>query len=127
MVGWLNQCRDTKTLISDVMIRTKAKEAAKVLMIGEDKFKASAGWVENFKHRHNIKKGVWIGKPAPPAPSVDMNTFPNAYNPLPFMATGAGNDAHTGLGDIVQDDAFGQSPQENIVPQVPDSLSDGSV
>lgn len=43
------------------MIRTKAKDAAKDMGIGEEKFKASAGWVENFKHRHGIRKGIWTG------------------------------------------------------------------
>ena len=43
------------------MIRTKAREVAREMDIGEDKFKASAGWVENFKHRQGIKKGVWNG------------------------------------------------------------------
>lgn len=72
LVTWLEQCRVTKTLISDVMIRTKAKEAAKIMDIGEDKFKASAGWVENFKHRHGIKKGVWVGKPFPGFVDLDF-------------------------------------------------------
>ncbi|KAI5120766.1 hypothetical protein M0805_004729 [Coniferiporia weirii] len=63
---WLLGCRNVKSLISDVMIRTKAREAAKLLGIGEDKFKASAGWVENFKHRQGIKKGIWVGRPEPP-------------------------------------------------------------
>ena len=40
------------------MLRSKAKEIAKDLKLGEDKFKASAGWVENFKHRNNIVKGI---------------------------------------------------------------------
>lgn len=30
--------------------------------IGDDKFKASSGWVENYKHRHGIRKGIWEGK-----------------------------------------------------------------
>ncbi|KAJ3513379.1 hypothetical protein NMY22_g15055 [Coprinellus aureogranulatus] len=29
--------------------------------IGEDRFKASSGWIENFRHRHNIRSGKWIG------------------------------------------------------------------
>ena len=43
------------------MIRNKAREIAKSLRISEDKFKASSGWVENFKHRHGIRRGVWHG------------------------------------------------------------------
>ncbi|THH09519.1 hypothetical protein EW145_g1937 [Phellinidium pouzarii] len=59
---WLQECHTSKTLISDVMIRTKAREVARELGLGEDKFKASAGWVENFKHRQGIKKGIWVGR-----------------------------------------------------------------
>jgi Tc5 transposase DNA-binding domain len=33
-----------------------------MLCITEDKFKASSGWVENFKHRHGIRGGVWHGE-----------------------------------------------------------------
>ena len=33
-----------------------------MLFITEDKFKASSGWVENFKHRHGIRGGVWHGE-----------------------------------------------------------------
>ena len=43
------------------MIRNKAKEVAKQLQIPEDKFKASSGWVENFKHRHGIRRGQFHG------------------------------------------------------------------
>jgi hypothetical protein len=45
--------------LSDHMIRSRAKEIARSLNIPEDKFKASSGWVENFKHRHNIRRGIW--------------------------------------------------------------------
>lgn len=47
--------------LSDASIRTKAKEVARSLEIGEDKFKASSGWVENFKQRHGIRGGNWHG------------------------------------------------------------------
>lgn len=56
--------------MSDIEIRTRAKEIAKERGIGEDKFKASAGWVENFKHRNNIKKGIFQGVSMP-----DPETF----------------------------------------------------
>ncbi|KAL4250782.1 hypothetical protein ABKN59_006091 [Abortiporus biennis] len=48
-------------VLSDNVIREKAKEIAKELQWPEEKFKASSGWVENFKHRHGIRKGVWHG------------------------------------------------------------------
>lgn len=62
MREWLSECRAKKQLIQDIAIRQKAREVAREMHIGEDKFKASAGWVENFKHRHGIKKGIWIGR-----------------------------------------------------------------
>jgi hypothetical protein len=66
MEAWLHdvhkngRTRPSVTL-SDHNIRTRAKEIARNLQISEEKFKASSGWVENFKHRHNIKRGVWNG------------------------------------------------------------------
>jgi hypothetical protein len=50
-----------KKTITDNSIREKAKETAKMLNISDDKFKASSGWIENFKTRHGIRSGVWSG------------------------------------------------------------------
>ena len=44
--------------VSDIAIRTRAKEIAKKKGISEDKFKASVGWVENFKQSNKVKKGI---------------------------------------------------------------------
>lgn len=62
---WLEKCRDSGTHITDAMIRSKACEIARGLDIGADKFKASAGWVANYKRRIGIKKGIWAGRPEP--------------------------------------------------------------
>lgn len=48
------------------MIRDQAKAVANSLGINSDKFKASPGWIENFKHRHGIRKGIWAGVPEIP-------------------------------------------------------------
>ncbi|TFY68822.1 hypothetical protein EVG20_g3397 [Dentipellis fragilis] len=61
LANWLLECHETKTILSDSNIRAKAKQVSKALQIPDDKFKASSGWVENFKHRHGIKRGVWHG------------------------------------------------------------------
>ncbi|KIN92907.1 hypothetical protein M404DRAFT_172329 [Pisolithus tinctorius Marx 270] len=61
LVNWLVQMKQQNTLLTDALIRNKAKETARNLQIPEERFKASSGWVENFKHRHNIRKGVWLG------------------------------------------------------------------
>lgn len=59
----LKQCTKDKVHLTDQLIRSKAREVAKDIGISDDKFKASSGWVENFKHRHNIRRGVLIGRP----------------------------------------------------------------
>lgn len=61
LVKWLVECTQNKTVLSDALIRAKAKETARDLHIPDEKFKASSGWVENFKHRHGIRAGVWSG------------------------------------------------------------------
>ncbi|KAF5382521.1 hypothetical protein D9615_002955 [Tricholomella constricta] len=58
---WLEDCTQKKTPITDNSIRARAKETARRLHIAEEKFKASSGWVENFKSRHNIRGGAWLG------------------------------------------------------------------
>ena len=59
----LIECRDSNTTVTDAMIHAKAREIPQRLQTPEDKFKASAGWVENNKHRANIRKDVWNGRP----------------------------------------------------------------
>ncbi|KAF9649764.1 hypothetical protein BDM02DRAFT_1753089 [Thelephora ganbajun] len=62
LVDWLSTTAVPQNItLSDSLIRNKARDIAKVLRISEDKFKASSGWVENFKHRHGIRRGVWHG------------------------------------------------------------------
>jgi Tc5 transposase DNA-binding domain len=58
---WLIETRASNIALSDALIRQKAKDTARSLDISEEKFKASSGWVENFKHRHGIRGGVWHG------------------------------------------------------------------
>jgi hypothetical protein len=60
---WLERLSQSQTHITDAMIRDQAKTVAKYLDIPEDKFKASAGWIENFKSRHGVRKGIWTGDP----------------------------------------------------------------
>ena len=55
------ECTDDKIVMTDAMIRNKAREISRNLGWPEERFKASSGWVENFKHRHGIRKGIWHG------------------------------------------------------------------
>ncbi|KAF9267516.1 CenpB-DNA-bind-domain-containing protein [Marasmius fiardii PR-910] len=61
MLAWISEPATTRRAISDTRLREKALALAKSIGIGEDKFKASSGWVENFKHRHGIRNGTYEG------------------------------------------------------------------
>ncbi|PFH53942.1 hypothetical protein AMATHDRAFT_44982 [Amanita thiersii Skay4041] len=54
---WVLECSNNNTAITDSLIRAKAREAAQKLNISEERFKASSGWIENFKLRNGIKNG----------------------------------------------------------------------
>ena len=58
---WLEECHSKQTVITDSLIRAKAKEVAQRLHIPEERFKASSGWIENFKLRQGIKSGKLTG------------------------------------------------------------------
>ncbi|KAJ8523164.1 hypothetical protein ONZ45_g257 [Pleurotus djamor] len=58
--NWLEQATTSNQSLSDAMIRSKAKEFAHEVGYDDEKFKASSGWIENFKHRNNIKGGKWL-------------------------------------------------------------------
>ncbi|KAJ4482231.1 hypothetical protein J3R30DRAFT_2144909 [Lentinula aciculospora] len=47
--------------LSDASLREKARDIARSHGITTEQFKASSGWVENFKNRHGIKNGFWGG------------------------------------------------------------------
>lgn len=51
--------------LTDQLLRTTALAVARDLRIPEDKFKASSGWLENFKHRHGIRNGIREGAESP--------------------------------------------------------------
>jgi hypothetical protein len=63
MLDWMKEVSDQSPgeefVLSDSLLRKKAKEIAEKHGEGQA-FKASAGWLENFKRRHNIVKGRWI-------------------------------------------------------------------
>lgn len=88
MRRWLQECIDNDTSISDSLVRSRALEIAKTLGIPEDKFKASSGWIENFKHRHGIRSGKWTqgikNAPVSQNPNPGLNGFPSAAT-LPLL------------------------------------------
>jgi hypothetical protein len=60
MLNSLQEWSDRDEVITDQLIRERALSIAKSFHITSDKFKGSSGWVENFKHRHDIRRGEWF-------------------------------------------------------------------
>ncbi|GBE83194.1 Tigger transposable element-derived protein [Sparassis crispa] len=86
LLDWLKECKKNKTIITDALIRNTAKQYALDMGITEEKFKASSGWVENFKNRHGIRKGIFNGYPQQKkasrvAPREDNNAGVPEYLP----------------------------------------------
>ncbi|KAJ3568117.1 hypothetical protein NP233_g5926 [Leucocoprinus birnbaumii] len=83
MLLWLEELSEAGDTITDAKIQKKALEIADELRkkygtIGSEKgkdkdesFKASAGWIENFKRRHHVKGGVWHGRRKAEEPEVE--------------------------------------------------------
>lgn len=56
LLKWVKECQENGTNITDTRIKTKAKECAAEIGLPEGKFKASSGWIENFKIRNNLTR-----------------------------------------------------------------------
>lgn len=61
LAEWVETVSKDGVVLSDALLRSKAREIGNAVGYTMDKFKASSGWLENFKHRHGIKRGVWTG------------------------------------------------------------------
>ena len=60
MQQWLRECQTENKTITDAAIREKAKSLVPDLVL-MGTFKASAGWLDNFKQRNGIRQGRWEG------------------------------------------------------------------
>ncbi|KDQ20826.1 hypothetical protein BOTBODRAFT_169540 [Botryobasidium botryosum FD-172 SS1] len=80
LASWVRDCVRDKIVLTDALIRERARECARSLGIGDDKFKASSGWVENFKHRNSIRRGTqWLRPEQLPQPvEMDSSSGSNA-------------------------------------------------
>ncbi|RDX50295.1 CenpB-DNA-bind-domain-containing protein [Lentinus brumalis] len=56
---WVKLASKTGKTLTDSVLRQKAREIGDEMGYTTEKFKASSGWLENFKHRHGIRRGVW--------------------------------------------------------------------
>ncbi|KIJ54393.1 hypothetical protein M422DRAFT_42551 [Sphaerobolus stellatus SS14] len=86
LTQWVEETRNQKLVLSDALIRSKAKEEARRIGIAEDKFKASSGWLENFKHRVGIRKGKYIGRDT--ASNQDSNALDRTDSGIPRVGSG---------------------------------------
>lgn len=57
VLHWVHERAAKGELVTDAALRERAKDAARRLGVGDDDFKASGGWIENFKQRNRIKRG----------------------------------------------------------------------
>lgn len=73
MLNCLQEWSDGGIGITDQLIRQHALSIAKSFHITPDKFKGSSGWVENFKHRHDIRRGEWLRANKMPPPDYTIH------------------------------------------------------
>lgn len=69
---WVENALQVGLVITDEILSTKALNFA--YLLGEDKFKGSIGWVDNFKKRHNLKQYSMHGE-AGSAPLEDLDSM----------------------------------------------------
>ncbi|KDN51871.1 hypothetical protein RSAG8_00422, partial [Rhizoctonia solani AG-8 WAC10335] len=67
LLKWVKQCQENGTNITDTRIKAKAKECAAEIGLPEGKFKASSGWIENFKLRNSLTRRSQDERDASPA------------------------------------------------------------
>ena len=86
MLNSLQEWSDRGDVITDQLIRERALSIAKSFHITSDKFKGSSGWVENFKHRHDIRRGEWLqaNKMLPPDYTIHQS-HSNTVPPTPVL------------------------------------------
>ena len=76
---WFQKARSMRIPISGPIIHEKALKFAKELNLTE--FKASNGWLQRFKGRHNICKGTFSGESC----NVNPETVSNWISNIPHL------------------------------------------
>ncbi|CAF1258618.1 unnamed protein product [Rotaria sordida] len=82
--GWFVQQRSKNISISGLILQEKAREIAELLADKMGSFKASSGWFEKFRIRHNISFRVISGESL----SVDITTVDDWVQRIPKMIDG---------------------------------------
>ena len=69
---WLDKALQAKLVLTESILTTKALDFA--VLCNEEKFKASNGWLDNFKKRHNLRQ-YNIHEEASSAPIQDLDSI----------------------------------------------------
>src|SRR5437764_4221599 len=69
---WLDKALQAKLVLTESILTTKALDFA--VLCNEEKFKASNGWLDNFKKRHNLRQYNIHGE-ASSAPIQDLDSM----------------------------------------------------
>lgn len=122
---WVKKASKEGKVLTDALLRRKAREFGDAMGYTEDKFKASSGWLENFKHRHGIRRGVWHGNGTLDAKyrAYATDFIPDTIEPIiPFPGTPPPLKDDRGYNDPVDTDdeddvhMHAVAEQENIPP-----------
>lgn len=81
---WFHRIRALNLPVSGPLLQEKARGFAEGLGISSDRFKASNGWLDRFKNRHNINAGVICGESG----AVDETTVADWHTKLPEILSG---------------------------------------
>jgi len=82
LLKWFTQCRDKNIPLNGTILLEKANEYAQQL--GHTNFKASSGWLTNWKKRHDVVFRTVCGEKA----SVDTHCCSNWIKNLPDVLAG---------------------------------------
>lgn len=82
MYQWLCAWPQDRPIL-DADIRTQALNLAKFMGIPDHKFKASDGWIENFKRRNGVKNGRYIPGDGEDDAKLKAHGYRSIYQSLP--------------------------------------------
>ena len=99
--------------VLDVALRHRALEIAKEAGLGVDTFKASVGWIEKFRDRHDLLKGISAvqstARPEKKAAGTDRRLSPSST-----LVVGTGVQAAvTGAGEVDMTSSY--SPRDSTI------------
>ena len=114
MVKSLQEWADRGESITDQLIRQRALEIARSFGMPPEKFKGSSGWIENFKHRHDIRRGEWLR-----ARTAHQESDSSAFTPALSSNSFKTNNNASHPGDLVIDPALQDASQSVMHPMAP--------